>query len=76
MIARLEEIAEIIQAGEVGLEESVALYEEGKEIARQCSERLAAAQKRIETVSPDLFMPQPDDDQDGNEDAESLFAQR
>lgn len=74
MISRLEEIGEVIQAGEVGLEESVALYEEGKEIARQCSERLAAAQKRIEIVSPDLFLQSPQDDENG--DDASLFAQR
>lgn len=55
MVARLEDIAAEIQDGKVGLEASVALYEEGKALASRCADRLTAAQKRIELISPDLL---------------------
>jgi exodeoxyribonuclease VII small subunit len=52
MIARLEEIASIIQSGETGLEQSIELYEEGKRLAKACSERLSTLQKKLETINP------------------------
>jgi exodeoxyribonuclease VII small subunit len=52
LIARLEEIARLIQEGQVGLEESIALYEEGQRIARLCTERLTAAQRKLDILSP------------------------
>ncbi len=52
LIARLEEIAALIQEGRVGLEESIALYEEGQRIAQLCTERLTAAQRKLEILSP------------------------
>jgi exodeoxyribonuclease VII small subunit len=52
LIARLEEIAKLIQEGHVGLEESIALYEEGRRLAQLCTERLTAAQRKLEILSP------------------------
>ncbi len=52
LIARLEEIAQLIQEGRVGLEESIELYEEGQRIAQICTERLTAAQRKLEILSP------------------------
>ncbi len=52
LIERLEEIARLIQEGQVGLEESIALYEEGQRIAQLCTERLTAAQRKLEILSP------------------------
>lgn len=62
LIARLEDIAEKIQDGDVGLEESIALYEEGRRIAQECNERLNAIQKRLELIEPSEFQRQNDDD--------------
>ncbi len=69
MIARLEEIASIIQSGEVGLEQSIELYEEGKRLAKECHERLSTLQKKLETINPaelkddnDRLPPSDDDD--------------
>jgi len=60
MIARLEEIASLVQS---------ELYEEGKRLAKACNERLSALQKKLETINPtelkdDTDMPPPSDDDD------------
>ncbi|MCS7012954.1 MAG: exodeoxyribonuclease VII small subunit [Chloroherpetonaceae bacterium] len=52
LVARLEEIVGLIQSGQLGLEKSVELYEEGQRIAKICEARLNALQQRIEIVSP------------------------
>jgi exodeoxyribonuclease VII small subunit len=54
LIARLEDISAKIQDGELGLEESIALYEEGQRIAKECHDRLSAAQKKLEVITPAL----------------------
>ena len=54
MVARLE-------GGEVGLEEAVALFEQGQGYLAACRERLAAAQKRIEELTADELGPAPGD---------------
>lgn len=48
---RLEEIVARIESGEVGLEDSIALYEEGVALGRHCREVLTKAQQRIEQLS-------------------------
>lgn len=76
LISRLEEIANQIQDGDVGLEESIRLYEEGQALARECEKRLSAAQKKLEVINPNLSRPQqgsPEQDLPGN-DSEQLFA--
>lgn len=67
LISRLEEIASTIQDGQVGLEDSIKLYEEGKLLAQECNERLSAIQKKLETINPselkdDDTTPSSDDD--------------
>ncbi len=48
---RLEEIARILEAGEVSLDESLKLYEEGMELIEFCSQKLEAAEKKIQKLS-------------------------
>ncbi len=66
LIARLEEIAAAIQSGDLDLEESIARYEEGQRIAKECQERLSAIQKKLETIAPSELRnheePPSDDD--------------
>lgn len=50
-VERLEEIVARIESGEVGLEDSIALYEEGVALGRHCREVLTKAQQRIEELS-------------------------
>jgi len=49
-IARLEEITAILESGDSTLEESIALYTEGLELARMCDGRLAETEKRIKII--------------------------
>jgi exodeoxyribonuclease VII small subunit len=49
-LARLESIAEQIERGQIGLEESIARYEEGMSLVRQCRDLLAKAEHRIQQI--------------------------
>ncbi len=50
LYARLEVIAGRLEAGQLSLDESLALYEEGMQLAQRCQERLAQVEQRIETL--------------------------
>ncbi len=52
-IARLEEIIERIEGGEVGLEESIAEYERGMGLVARCRDLLSKAEQRIEELARD-----------------------
>ena len=47
LYARLEEAVEKLEQGGLSLEEAIALYEHGMTLARQCQERLDAAELKI-----------------------------
>ena len=47
----LEEVVGRLEAGDVPLEESIALYERGARLKAHCEARLAAAQARIEQIT-------------------------
>lgn len=49
-LQRLEAIVHQLEAGEVPLERSIALYAEGDRLRARCEERLKAAQARIERI--------------------------
>ena len=48
---RLEEIVELLEKGELTLEESLGLYEEGVRLARALSGYLKQAERRIEMLT-------------------------
>jgi exodeoxyribonuclease VII small subunit len=50
-LARLDEVVARLEGGEVGLEEAVALFEQGQGYLATCRERLARAQQRIEELT-------------------------
>lgn len=50
-IARIEEIVAALESGDLSLEESIALYTEGVEIAGICNQRLADAEGQIARLS-------------------------
>lgn len=50
-LKRLEKIVERLECGDVPLEESLALYEEGIGLYRQCSSKLEEAKKKVEILS-------------------------
>ena len=49
-IARLEEIVEALDSGELPLHDSLLLFEEGVQLARWCSKQLTDAQGRLEVL--------------------------
>jgi exodeoxyribonuclease VII small subunit len=56
--ARLEEHVAKLESGGLALEQSIALYEEGMTLARQCQERLDEAEQKI-TKLRESFAPVP-----------------
>jgi exodeoxyribonuclease VII small subunit len=52
-LARLEQIVDTLEAGNLPLEESLKAFEEGVGLARRCSKYLEEAEKRIELLTKD-----------------------
>lgn len=50
-LAALEEIVHRLEAGDVGLEDAVALFEEGRRHLAVCQERLSSVEARIEELT-------------------------
>ena len=50
LFARLEEVTALLEAGDVPLDRSVALYEEGIQLAQRCQRLLADVEQRIEQL--------------------------
>lgn len=49
-LKRLQEISDILEKGEVGLEESIKLYEEGINLAKICYTTLREAELKITEI--------------------------
>ncbi len=47
---RLQEVTARLESGDLSLEHSVALYEEGMRLARRCQELLGNVEQRIEVL--------------------------
>ena len=52
-LGRLEQIVTALEAGNLPLEESLKVFEEGVTLARHCARYLAEAERRIETLAKD-----------------------
>ncbi|OYY89698.1 MAG: exodeoxyribonuclease VII small subunit [Sphingomonas sp. 28-66-16] len=52
-LKELEQIVARLESGDEQLDKSIALYERGSQLRRQCAERLDAAQARIEAIRLD-----------------------
>lgn len=50
-LKRLEKLTEEIERGEIGLEESIARFEEGMKLVTLCRKSLANAEQRIQKLS-------------------------
>ena len=46
-IKKLEDIAKVLETGELGLDESVAKFEEGMNLSKTCTKMLDEAEKKI-----------------------------
>ncbi len=68
-LARLEEIVEELETGEVDIEKSLEIFEEGVKLTRFCSKKLEDAEKKIEILTKDEkneFESQPFENKEGN----------
>jgi exodeoxyribonuclease VII small subunit len=52
-LARLEQIVDTLEAGNLPLEESLKTFEEGVGLARRCAKYLEEAERRIELLTKD-----------------------
>ncbi len=52
-LERLEQIVDQLEAGHLGLEDSLKVFEEGVGLARRCAKYLDEAEKRIELLTRD-----------------------
>lgn len=49
-MAKLSEIAELLESGEMSLDESLSAFEEGVQLYRKMQEQLKSSRLRIETI--------------------------
>jgi exodeoxyribonuclease VII small subunit len=49
-LRRLEDVVRRLESGDVPLDDSITLYEQGEALRRHCQARLDAAQARIEKI--------------------------
>jgi exodeoxyribonuclease VII small subunit len=52
-LARLEDIVQELEKGDLGLEQSLKLFEEGIKLSRICTKRLEDAERRVEILLKD-----------------------
>ena len=54
---RLQALTDRLEAGELPLDQSVALYEEGVDLARRCQQLLSDVEQRIERLRESFEQP-------------------
>ncbi len=52
-LERLEEIVKQLESGDLPLEQSLKLFEEGTKLARICNKRLEEAERKVEILLKD-----------------------
>ena len=52
-LQELDEVLSSLEAGDLDLEETIALYERGKQLLGRCRELLEQAQLRVSELSPE-----------------------
>ncbi len=53
-LSRLQEISNLLESDEIGIEESVKLYEEGIKLSKECYTVLNKAELKISELKKDL----------------------
>jgi exodeoxyribonuclease VII small subunit len=79
---RLDEIVRAMESGEIGVEESIARYEEAMRLAAQCRQILDDAEQRIQKIQVDAagkpqlapFEPPAEAEENGGADDEESDA--
>ena len=55
ILGKLEQTVKILEEGNITLEESIALYEQGVRLSEQCRQRLSSAKQKIEIIKNENF---------------------
>jgi exodeoxyribonuclease VII small subunit len=53
----LDALVRRMEAGELGLDDAVAAYRRGAELARHCQGKLAVAEQEVRKLDGDMLMP-------------------
>lgn len=61
-LQRLEEITTLLDSGEAGLEDALALFTEGAELVQLCEHQLGEAKLKIKTLFPQTVLEDNDDE--------------
>ena len=56
-LAELETLAARMNDGDLGLDESIALYQRGVALAQVCQQRLAAVEQQVQVLQGQLLQP-------------------
>ena len=56
ILGKLEQTVKILEEGNITLEESIALYEQGVRLSEQCRQRLSSAKQKIEIIHMMVFL--------------------
>jgi exodeoxyribonuclease VII small subunit len=67
LFEELEATVQKLEAGNLTLDESLALYEQGMQLARRCGEQLDRAELRIQELAPPAaasLEPQAEDEEE------------
>jgi exodeoxyribonuclease VII small subunit len=73
-LKRLEDIVEKMESGDLSLDDSLKLFEEGVKLSRDCQSQLGAAEEKVKvllSIDPD-GKPVTRDFEFGNDDGEGL----
>lgn len=52
-LARLDELVNALEKNEVPLEESIAMFQEGLELVKECENQLKSFEKKVEELTGD-----------------------
>jgi exodeoxyribonuclease VII small subunit len=53
-LSRLEEISNLLENNDIGLDEAISLYEEGIKLSKSCISKLKAAELKITELKKEL----------------------
>lgn len=56
-LEELDALVRRMEAGQLGLDDSIAAYQRGAELARFCQARLAAAEEQIKVLDGEVLKP-------------------
>jgi exodeoxyribonuclease VII small subunit len=66
-LEELDALVRRMESGELGLDDSIAAYRRGAELARHCQTRLAAAEQEIRKLDGEVLVPLANDELRGSE---------